>query len=141
MSFRWSDERNQSGVAGSIASIGLGEVNRGTHGTLSPFDIHNTFIAAGPDFRRGINSDLPTSNLDVAATIAHVLALDPPKPLDGRIVTEAMTGNTGDSAAGETKTAEASRDFPSGKWRQYLRTSTVGSSTYFDEGNGRWEQK
>jgi hypothetical protein len=36
----------------------------------------------------------------------------------------------------ETKTIEATKDFPSGRWRQSLRVSRVGSTLYLDEGNG-----
>jgi hypothetical protein len=36
----------------------------------------------------------------------------------------------------ETKTIEATKDFPSGTWRQTLKISRVGSTIYLDEGNG-----
>lgn len=119
-----------------IATNGSGDPAKGTHGTLSPFDLHNTFIAAGPDFRRGLTSEVPTSNLDVAATIVRLLCLTPAQPLNGRIVTEGMTSGDAKAPAVETKTLVATRDFSDGRWRQYLRTSTVGTSVYFDEGNG-----
>jgi len=36
------------------------------HGSSSPYDIHNTLIAAGPDFRERAISDVPTANVDLA---------------------------------------------------------------------------
>lgn len=136
MSFHWNDGRNESGVRGMIATNGSGDPAKGTHGTLSPFDLHNTFIAAGPDFRRGVTSEVPTSNLDVAATLVRLLGLTPAQPLDGRVVNEATTFGDAKAPRVETKTLEATRDVSAGRWRQYLRTSTVGTSVYFDEGNG-----
>jgi hypothetical protein len=41
----------------------------------------------------------------------------------------------------ETKTIEAKRDFAAGTWRQSLRISRVGSTTYLDEGNGAFVPK
>ena len=130
MSFRWNNRRNEDGVAGLIEANGSGDA-KGTHGTLSPFDVHNTLIAAGPDFRAGVRSDLPSSNLDVAASIIHLLGLNPPHALDGRVLKEALRRNEM-PATGAKKIEEAK----AGKWRQYLRTSSVGATIYIDEGNG-----
>jgi hypothetical protein len=41
----------------------------------------------------------------------------------------------------ETKTIEAAKDFQSGSWRQSLQISRVGSTIYFDEGNGKFSPK
>lgn len=140
MSFHWNDGRNPAAAAGMIDANEAGNY-KGTHGSLSAFDLHNTFIAAGPDFRREFVSELPTSNLDVAATIVHILGLKPPEALDGRIVAEALTSGEGAAAAvPEAKTLEASREIADGEWRQYLRTSKVGGSTYIDEGNGEFRR-
>jgi hypothetical protein len=100
--------------------------------------MHNTFIAAGPDFRRELVSDLPTANTDVAVTIMHLLGVTPSTPLDGRVVTEALRTADAPEAKVESSTVEAARDLPAGKWQQQLRTSKVGSSVYIDEGNGKF---
>ena len=139
MSFRWNGDRNSNGVAGMIAVNGSSGKDKGTHGTLSPFDVHNTFIAAGPDFRSGMESDLPTANTDVAATIVHLLALEPKLPLDGRVVTEALINGASPSPdTAETNTLEAVRKSPEGTWRQRLRQSRVGDHVYLDEGGGEF---
>jgi hypothetical protein len=67
--------------------------------------------------------------------------------MDGRILSEAMTGRVGalrrlPKAFGtaresdQTTTIKATRTFPSGTWRQSLQISRVDSTIYLDEGNG-----
>ncbi len=128
MAFRWSEGRNAHQTAGMIEANGKGDA-KGTHGTLSPFDVHNLLLAAGPDFRVGKQSDLPSSNLDVAASIMHLLGLKTEHSLDGRVLEEAWRET---AATASTTTEEAT----TGKWRQYLRISKVGATEYIDEGNG-----
>jgi len=161
MAFRWSDRKNQFGVLGMIDADWQRAAGKGTHATLSRFDMHNTLIAAGPDFRRGETDDLPTGNTDLAPTILQILGIKSPQPVDGRILSEAMAsshidapsrngGLLGRSSLGEggqsaeqvlsrkpeTKTIEATKDFSAGHWRQSLKISRVGSTIYLDEGNG-----
>lgn len=141
MSFRWNDARNQSGVPGMIDSMTTLDVAAGTHGTLSKYDLHNICIAAGPDFRRGETDELPTSNLDLAPTILHLLGIKPTQPLDGRVLREALTNESNTTPSVEAKTIEATREFPGGTWRQYLQTESIGGEIYVDEGNGELRPK
>src|SRR5581483_2018223 len=107
------------------------------------FDMHNTLIAAGPDFHRGQIDELPTGNIDLAPTILHILGIKPLPPMDGRVLFEAMAG-TNQASTGkqrETKTIEARKEFPAGTWRQSLTVSRVGSTIYLDEGNGAFSQR
>jgi hypothetical protein len=135
MSFRWEDSKNQFGVPGMIDSDWQRAAGEGTHATLSRFDMHNTLIAAGPDFKQTQANDLPTGNIDLAPTILQILGIESPQKMDGRILSEAMIGAT-PSQKLETKTIEATKNFESGMWRQTLQISRVGSTTYIDEGNG-----
>ena len=141
MAFRWNDSKNQFGVPGMIDADWQRAAGKGTHATLSRFDMHNTLIAAGPDFRRGEADDLPTGNIDVTPTILQILGIKAPVQMDGRILSEAMTKIDVPALKPETKTVEATKDFPSGGWRQSLQISRVGSTIYFDEGNGAFEKK
>jgi predicted AlkP superfamily pyrophosphatase or phosphodiesterase len=136
MAFRWNDLQNQFGVAGMIDADWQRAAGKGTHATLSRFDMHNTLIAAGPDFRHGQTDDLPSGNVDLAPTILSILGIKPPQQLDGRILSEAMVNSETPVSNLETKTVEAAKDFPPGIWRQTLKTSQVGSTIYLDEGNG-----
>ena len=105
--------------------------------------MHNTLVAAGPDFRRGLTDDLSTGNVDLAPTILHILGIETAHEMDGRILSEALV-NVDQVTAGrktETKTIEAKKDFPAGTWRQSLQMSRVGSTSYLDEGNGSFVPK
>ena len=146
MAFRWNDSKNQFGIPGMIDADWQRGAGKGTHATLSRFDMHNTLVAAGPDFRRGQVDDLPTGNVDLAPTILRILGITPPRSAsggDGRILSEAMV-KLDPATAGlkpETKTIEATKDFPRGTWRQSLQILRVESTTYLDEGNGRFVPK
>lgn len=135
MSFRWRDAANEHGARGLINADWKRSAGHGTHGTLSPSDMQNTLVAAGPDFRRGFVDELPSGNVDVAPTILHILGIKPSEPLDGRVLREAMPGQDAAPAAAATR-LEAAREFQAGKWQQYLQISSVGETIYFDEGNG-----
>jgi arylsulfatase A-like enzyme len=135
MAFCWDPSKNQFGVPGMIDADWQRAAGEGTHATLSRFDMHNTLIAAGPDFKCGETDDLPSGNIDIAPTILQILGIKPPQKMDGRVLSEAMTTAT-PSQKPETKTIEATKHFQSGTWRQSLQISRVGSTIYLDEGNG-----
>ena len=138
MAFRWTDLQNQFGVTGEIDADWQRVAGKGTHATLSRFDMHNTLIAAGPDFKRGQTDDLPTGNVDLVPTILQILGIKVPHQMDGRILSEAVAAPTSllPAPKPEAKSIEARKDFPSGTWRQTLKISHVGSTIYLDEGNG-----
>lgn len=66
---------------------------RGMHGSFSPIDVHNSLFAIGPDFRKQFQDNLPTANVDVAPTIAHLLGLKLPNT-DGRVLFESLRGGS-----------------------------------------------
>lgn len=135
VALRWNAKPNRFGVPGHIISDNFRKAGEGTHVTLSEFDVHNTLIAAGPDFRKEFASDLPSGNIDLAPTILHLLGLDAPDKFDGRVLAEAIEGRSFKPES-SSKTLDAARKFSSGEWRQHLRVSTVGEALYIDEGNG-----
>ncbi|HEX8898532.1 MAG TPA: alkaline phosphatase family protein, partial [Chthoniobacterales bacterium] len=135
VSLRWNSKPNRFGAPGQIITDNSRGPGEGSHATLSEFDVHNTLIAAGPDFQKGLTTSLPSANVDIAPTVLHILGLEPPQKLDGRVLSEAMDERAGKIEA-LTKTIQASRKFPSGEWQQQLRVSLVGESVYIDEGNG-----
>lgn len=153
MSFRWKDQKNQFDVSGMIDADWQRAAGKGTHATLSRFDMHNMLIAAGPGFKRGAVDDLPSGSVDLAPTILQILGIKTPEKIDGRILSEAMDSSETPSRNGgrqsadvfsrkpETKTLEARKDFLSGSWKQSLRISRVGSTIYLDEGNGAFTPK
>ena len=138
VALRWNRKPNQFGVPGHVIADNARPAGTGTHVTLSEFDVHNTLIAAGPDFRKGAATTLPSSNLDIAPTVLHILGVETPQKFDGRVLIEAMN-EKGERIEAVSKTIEATRKFPSGQWRQHLRISSLGETIYLDEGNGAFE--
>ena len=138
MAFRWTEEKNQFGVPGMIDADWQRAAGKGTHATLSRFDMHNMLIAAGPDFEKGLSSNLPSGNVDLTPTTLSILGIKASTPLDGRVLSEAMKGQAASNS--ETEVIEASKKFPAGTWRQRLRISRVGGTSYLDEGNGAFER-
>jgi predicted AlkP superfamily pyrophosphatase or phosphodiesterase len=136
LAFRWNEKKNQFGVPGMINADWNRPAGEGTHATLSRFDMHNTLIAAGPDFRREENDETPSGNVDLAPTILQILGINPTHAMDGRVLVEAMRKSEKQSPKAETETIEATKMFSTGTWRQSLRVSRVGSTNYLDEGNG-----
>ena len=112
--------RNGSNIGGATAST-YGVVNgdvgstlrvvvtasNGTagHGSTSPWDIHNTLIAAGPDLNRGITIQAPSANVDFAPTFLKLLALTVPSTMQGRPLDEALVRGAA-SGAGTVRTME-----------------------------------
>src|SRR4029453_7857717 len=135
IAFRWDPSKNQFNIPGMIDADWQRAAGKGTHATLSRFDMHNTLIAAGPDFKRGETNDLASGNVDLAPTILQILGIKPSQKMDGRILSEAMTVVI-PSGQLETKKIEATKHFRSGTWRQCLQISRVRLTIYLDEGNG-----
>lgn len=141
MSFRWNDSKNEFGIPGMIDADWQRAAGKGTHATLSQFDMHNMLIAAGPDLKRGKVDDLPTGNVDLAPTILRILGITAPLKLDGRVLSEAMTDASIAEPHVESKALETTKDFSGGRWRQSLRISRAGSTIYLDQGNGTFTPK
>ena len=81
----WTDGTNDAGYKGTTTQGGVAG-----HGTSSPHDIHNTLIVAGPDFREGATSGVPTGNVDIAPTLLHLLGLPVPATMTGRVIEEGL---------------------------------------------------
>jgi arylsulfatase A-like enzyme len=136
---RWNAKPNRFGVPGQIMADSRSGTDKGSHVTLSEFDVHNTLIAAGPDFRHGLMNEAPSSNVDLAPTVLHLLGLEAPVKFDGRVLSEALNEANSATLKAATETSESRRKFSDGEWRQHLHISRVGDRTYVDEGDGAFE--
>src|SRR6266566_4341382 len=77
-------------VAGRPGISYASSVNRrGDHGSFSRTDTHISMMAHGPDFKSGMYDTLPTANVDIAPTVARILALNMPGS-QGRALEEAL---------------------------------------------------
>lgn len=83
----WNDDENEFGWKGTTTRSGVA-----THGSDSPFDMNIAFVATGPDIKKGVISDIPTGNVDFAPTILHLLGIDIPESMDGRVWHELLAG-------------------------------------------------
>ena len=136
ISFKWTDEKNEYGAPGHVLSEG-GKRNAGTHASLSRWDMHNTLIGNGPDFRAGFINDLPSSNADVSPTILSILGVKQPQGgMDGRVLKEALVYEKTPSGKPKTETIKTSREIGLRHWEQYLKTTTFDGAFYVEEGNG-----
>jgi arylsulfatase A-like enzyme len=85
VSANWSRAKNEAGYEGTTTIAGVAG-----HGASSPYDVHATLIAAGPDFREHATSDVPTGNVDLAPTLLRLLGLQPAPSMTGRVIEEAL---------------------------------------------------
>jgi arylsulfatase A-like enzyme len=135
ISLRWTADRNEYGAPGSLISAG-GTRGKGSHASLSRYDMNNTLVAAGPDIKKGLISDVPSGNIDLAPTILWLLGVEALQPMNGRVLHEALVPSKAPAPKVSDKKLEAARDLGLFRWTQYLKVSEVNGAVYFDEGNG-----
>lgn len=128
---RWNEHSNKFDVPGAIASDIGHTAGQGTHTTLSRFDMHNTLIACGPDFRHGWIDETPSGNIDVAPTILAILGINPPSKMDGRVLAEAFSDKNPMPNVHVSELVAEKKG-----WHQEIRLTTVERTTYLVEGNG-----
>ena len=143
VSLRWTAGKSANGTPGlQVSDLSASSPKVGNHASLSPYDLHNTLVAAGPDFRRGVTDTLPSANTDLAPTVLWLLGLkDEAAKMDGRVLGEALAGDAPPLKSYEMKRLTARRDFDGGAWTQYLQVSEVNGVRYLDEGNGTFLPK
>ncbi len=83
--YNWNDDKNNLGYAGSSFSRGVAG-----HGGFSPYEVHIALLASGPSFKKSFESNLPTSNVDLAPTILHIHQLPIPASMEGRVMNELL---------------------------------------------------
>ena len=92
VTLRSSSTGKSSPNSASGAAAG-GQAGVGSHGGGSSAEMHNTLIAHGPSFKSGVNSDLPSGNIDVLPTILTLLGLHVPDHVQGRVLREALSNS------------------------------------------------
>ena len=140
VSLRWTRGKSATGVPGlQVSDLAPTSNKVGNHASLSPYDMHNTLIASGPDFRRGVMDTLPSGNTDLAPTILWILGLkEEAAKMDGRVLSEALAIEAPPLKSYETRRLTARRPTSGGAWEQYLQVSEVNGVRYLDEGNGEF---
>jgi predicted AlkP superfamily pyrophosphatase or phosphodiesterase len=97
LTFPWNSARGPFGLPGTdytdARATGPLTGTAGNHGSMSPWVVRNTFLAWGPDFKRGATVRTPASNVDLAPTLLALMKLDKDAGLDrfdGRVLREAF---------------------------------------------------
>ncbi|HMP84347.1 MAG TPA: alkaline phosphatase family protein [Verrucomicrobiota bacterium] len=144
MSMRWSADKNKFGVPGMFYGTGSSRTDAGSYGShasLGRYDVHNTLVAAGPDFKRGFKNKLASANTDLAPTILWILGVPQQQPMDGRVLSEALTVKGPPVGKPVSKKLEATATNDNVVWYQYLKTTQVNDTIYLDEANGRHQKQ
>jgi arylsulfatase A-like enzyme len=125
VSANWTSRANGAGFKGTTTQDGVAG-----HGTSSPYDIHNTLIAAGPDFREHASSDVPTSNVDIAPTLLRLLGMPAAPTMTGRVIDEGL--RTGLSPATKVNRASETVSSADGRYVLTAHVSSVAGHRYLD---------
>ena len=124
VAYNWSDAQNEYGYTGEVTTPGVAG-----HGSTSPYDIRTFFAISGPQVKTQTLSSIPSSNVDLAPTVLHLLGLPSSPSMDGRILTEAFTyGPLLDSIDVQQEVLEAQTE----GYRLMLDRSIVNGTTYVD---------
>jgi hypothetical protein len=126
----WNDEVNAHGFRGATSAGGVAG-----HGSSSPFDVHNTLMAAGPDLKRTAEIGTPSGNVDLAPTLLTMLGVAVPPSMEGRVLSEAFL-NGPDARALRVRTEPHTAQTADGSYSatatlSFLDTPT-GAVRYFD---------
>ena len=134
---RWQDEKSATGFPGTMYSDGERRAGQGSHASLSRYEMHNTLVASGPSFQRGLRDELPTANTDLAPTILHLLHPEYAARMNGRILREALVQTDAAPAPPppQTERLETGREIDGASWKQYLQITHYAGVDYLDEGN------
>ena len=130
--FPWTSRRNAFGVSGTdLANVSAGGAPYvSDHGSMSPWNVRNTFLAWGAGVKKGVTVGVPAGNVDVTPTVLALLGIDGETGLDGLVVTEALEGGPDpERVAVETRIHTAA----AGAYRAALQISTVDGRRYVDK--------
>lgn len=126
----WTDAANQFGYPGTSTQK---EGEPAGHGTSSPYDVHNTLIAAGPDIKSGVVSDVPSGNVDFAPTLCYLNGVQPPAAMNGRVLKELLRGGPTPSAVKvQNLMYRAQAGSEGGQYRLELSRSIVSGTEYLN---------
>lgn len=133
--YNWDNSKNSYGYEGRSYSGGVAG-----HGGSSPYEIHIPLIAFGPSFRNEFVSPIPSSNVDIVPTILHLSGLPIPPDMDGRVMSELLSGNA--VVQDQLVTKEILETSVTNSWGTYnliLERSVVGTSHYVNYAKARRE--
>ncbi len=124
----WNDNKNSKGYAGASYSTGVAG-----HGGISPYEIHIALMASGPSFKKNYESDIPTSNIDIVPTLLHILKLQQPAAMNGRVMSELLSDNVSATIPKVTRQIITTSVDKNGiRYKLTLQRSVVANHYYID---------
>lgn len=123
----WDDTRNDKGYAGTSYSRGVAG-----HGGLSPYEVHIALLASGPSFKSNFESELPTSNVDIAPTVLSIHNIAIPSTMSGRVMSELLTGGKGEGLKAKKEQITSSTSIPGGTYTVTLQRTVLDEYQYVD---------
>ena len=132
VTFPWTSRPNAFGVAGTdLANVASGGAPYAAdHGSMSPWNVRNTFLAWGAGLKKRTAVRAPAGNVDVTPTILALLGLDDGDGLDGRVLREALDdGPDAERVAVETHL----HTVETGAYRASIQLSLVDGRRYVDK--------
>ncbi len=135
--FPWSSDKNAFGVEGTDFTNTSGTTgpltgNASGHGSMSPWNVRNTFFAWGVDFKRGVNINVPASNVDLTPTILALKGIKNDETLDGRVLLEGLKGGP-DERQMRVKTRVFTTNANQGRYKAAIEVSEVENQRYIDK--------
>ncbi|MCW3107625.1 MAG: alkaline phosphatase family protein, partial [Segetibacter sp.] len=121
----WDDNKNSAGYAGTSYARGVAG-----HGGFSPYEVHIPLIVSGPAFKTSFESNLPTSNVDIAPTVLYLNNITIPPSMDGRIMSEFLLSSKSKSKAIKPELTEAEVRHAWGSYKLQLERSILGKHSY-----------
>lgn len=121
----WDDSKNTAGYAGTGYARGAAG-----HGGISPYEIHIPLIVSGPAFKKAFESNLPTSNVDIAPTVLYLNKIPVPILMDGRVMFELLMNSNVKPGEVKEEIIEAQVTKASGSYKVTLERSLLGKHEY-----------
>jgi hypothetical protein len=131
-SFIWSSDQ-VDGVPGT--AVGAASKLVMDHGSISPYDLHNTLVLNGPDFRTGFRNLAPVGNIDVCPTLSHLLNLEVGASVDGRVLHETLLDANAADPAWDTWHEERPFTARGRDWRQRVWFDRIETHSYLAGGS------
>lgn len=126
----WDDRKNDKGYAGTSFSRGVAG-----HGGLSPYEVHIALLASGPSFRKNYESELPTSNVDIAPTVLAIHNITLPTSMTGRVMTELFQKSDAKKMKAKKETITTTAEIPGGTYILTLERTLLDKHQYVDFAN------
>jgi arylsulfatase A-like enzyme len=127
------DTRNAHGIAGAtLHDSGKYRDGGGLHGGLHEIELTAWLALGGPAARPGYRSPLPAGVIDLLPTVLHLLDLERPGHVEGRLLKEGLSAFADDALP--ERTSEAHSAEGADGYRANLTVDRVGDTRYLRRG-------